>query len=65
MPSLWTRGNLGSLTDFKSDIFEALEGKVVRNDRIHPNYCKSPVLSNGPAEVFCIMKEKCGRHTSF
>lgn len=54
----------GSLTDFKSDIFEPPEGKVVRNDRIYPSYwhaSNSPVLSNGLAAVFCIMKENCGR----
>lgn len=54
----------GSLTDFKSDIFEPPERKVVRNDRIYPNYwhaSNNPVLSNGLAVVFCIMKENCGR----
>lgn len=64
----WSRGNIGSLTDFKSDIFEALEGKVVRNDKIYPNYwdvSNSPVSSNGLAEVFRAMRENCGRHRSF
>lgn len=58
----WARESISSLTDFKSDIFEALEGKVVRNDRFYPNYwdvSNSPVLSNGLAEVFCIVKENC------
>lgn len=59
-----SRGNIDSLTDFKSDIFEALEGKVVRNDKIHPNYwdvSNSPVSSNGLEEVFCTMRENFER----